>query len=214
MESESELSYLFKNPPNYGEPELPFGIDSFKQTESTQVPMNPLVKPSKKFPKRFWYLNDYEIFYSNRKNRIMVKNYKTSIYYEFNLSSFILRCHSFLKQDDTTELSFSKILNKYLEINIKDGYFLCDFFVNEDDERLWISIKTTTSEYVYDITTHFLVLCCNDGKYEWFSLLDNKYVECYDSVFARNIGQLNLLQSYIHQRIKAIYAAISRDTTN
>ena len=214
MESESELSYLFKNPPNYGEPELPFGIDSFKQTESTQVPMNPLVKPSKKFPKRFWYLNDYEIFYSNRKNRIMVKNYKTSIYYEFNLSSFILRRHSFLKQDDTTELSFSKILNKYLEINIKDGYFLCDFFVNEDDERLWISIKTTTSEYVYDITTHFLVLCCNDGKYEWFSLLDNKYVECYDSVFARNIGQLNLLQSYIHQRIKAIYAAISRDTTN
>lgn len=215
MESESELSYLFKNPRNYGEPELPFDSDSLKQTESAQIPTNPLVvKPSKKFPKRFWYFDDYEIFYSNRKNRIMIKNYKTSIYYQFDLSSFILRYHSFLKQDDTTEISFSKILNKYLELNITAGNFLCDFFINENDERLWISIKTATSEYLYDITTHFLVLCCNDGKYEWFSLLDNKYVECYDSVFASNISEFILLQSYIHQRVKAIYAAISHDTTN
>lgn len=203
-ESESELSYLFKNPPNYGEPELPFGIDSFKQTESTQVPMNPLVKPSKKFPKRFWYLNDYEIFYSNRKNRIMIRNYKTSIYYEFNLSSFILRYHYFLKQDDTVETLFSKMLNKYLEKNITSGNFLCDFFINEDNERLWILIKTATSEYLYDITTHFLVLCCNDETYEWFSLLDNKYVKCYDFVFVSNKIQFKLLQSYIYQSMKII----------
>ena len=212
---ESELSYLFKNPPNYYEPVLPFDCNSsLKQTESIQIEMNSLVKPLKKNPKRIWYFHDYEICWSNRKNRVMIKNYKTFIYYEFNLSSFILRCHPFLKQDDTVETLFSKTLNKYLETNITSGNYLCNFFINEDDERLWISIKTATSEYLYDITTHFLVLCCNDGKYEWFSLLDNKYVECYDSVFASNKAQYILLQTWIYQSLRNIRTTISHDTTN
>jgi hypothetical protein len=207
---DSELNFFFKNPLNFEKPKLPFDSSSFgflslqnkELTGNTEI--KPSVKNLKKNPKRFWYLNDYEIYYSNRKNRIMIRNYKTSIYYEFNLSSFILRCHSFLKQDDTVETLFSKMLNKYLEKNITSGNFLCDFFINEDNERLWISIKTATSEYLYDITTHFLVLCYNDETYEWFSLLDNKYVECYDFVFVSNKIQFKLLQSYIYQCMKSI----------
>jgi len=213
---ESKFNFFFKNPLNFEEPKLPFDSSSFgflrlqneELTENTEI-KSP-VKNLKKNPKRFWYLHDYEIYYSNRKNRMMIRNYKTSIYYEFNLSSFILRCHSFLKQDDTVETLFSKMLNKYLEKNITSGNLLCDFFINEDNERLWISIKTATSEYLYDITTHFLILCCNDGIYEWFSLLDNKYVEYYDYVFASNKVQFKLLQSYICECMKSI----SHDTTD
>lgn len=213
---DSELTHLFNYPLNFEEPKLPFDDSSFgflslqnnELTENTGI--KPPVKNLKINSKRFWYLHDYEIYYSNRKNRIMIRNYNTLIYYEFNLSSFILRYHSFLKQDNTVETLFSKLLNKYFEKNITSGNFLCDFFINEDNERLWISIKTATSEYLYDITTHFLVLCCNDGIYEWFSLLDNKYVECYDSIFASNKIQFKLLQSYIYQCMKSI----SHDTTD
>jgi len=213
---DSELTHLFNYPLNFEEPKLPFDDSSFgflslqnnELTENTGI--KPPVKNLKINSKRFWYLHDYEIYYSNRKNRIMIRNYNTLIYYEFNLSSFILRYHSFLKQDNTVETLFSKLLNKYFEKNITSGNFLCDFFINEDNERLWISIKTATSEYLYDITTHFLVLCCNDGIYEWFSLLDNKYVECYDYVFASNKVQFKLLQSYIYQCMKSI----SHDTTD
>ena len=47
---------------------------------------------------------------------------------------------------------------------------------NENDERLWVVIKTPWTEYLYDITTHFLVHCFND-EYEWFSLLDWNYTD-------------------------------------
>jgi len=209
----------YSNPLNFGEPKLPFDSRSIEflrlQQESTRdIETKPPVKNFKKFPKRFWYLDDYDIYYSNQKNLIMIRNYKTMIYYEFKLSSFILRYHYFLKQDDTVETSFSKMLEKHLDDNISSKKFWCNFFINEHDERLWISIRTSKSEYLYDITTHFLVLCCNDGKYEWFSLLENKYVECHNSVFVFNKPRFELLQTWIHQSLVSIYTAISRDTTD
>lgn len=215
----SYLNHLFGNPLNLGEPKLPFDSRSIEflrlQQESTgDIETKPPAKIFRKYQKRFWYLHDYEIYYSNQKNLIMIRNYKTMVYYQFKLSSFILRYHSFLKQDYTVETSFSKILEKHLDDNISSKKIWCNFFINEHDERLWISIKTSESEYLYDITTHFLVLCCNDGKYEWFSLLENKYVECHDSVFVSNKTQLELLQTWIHQSLVSIYTAISRGTTN
>jgi hypothetical protein len=215
----SYLNHYFTNPPKLGEPKLPFDISSFEflrlQQESTEdIETKPPVQNIRTYQKRFWYLNDYEIYYSNQKNQMMIRNYKTMIYYGFKLSSFILRYHSFLKQDDTVETSFSKMLEKHFDDNIASKNFWCNFFINEHDERLWISIKTSESEYLYDITTHFLVLSCDDEKYEWFSLLDNKYVECYDSVFVSNKTQFELLQTWIHRSLVSIYTAISRGTTN
>ena len=210
-------SYL--NPLNLGEPKLPFDSRSIEflrlQQESTgDIETKPPVKIFRKYQKRFWYLHDYEIYYSNQKNLIMIRNYKTMVYYQFKLSSFILHCHSFLKQDDTVETSFSKMLEKHFDDNISSKNFWCNFFINEHDERLWISIKTSESDYLYDITTHFIVLCYDDGKYEWFSLLDNKYVECHDAVFVSNKTQFDFLQTWIHQSLVSIYTAISRGTTN
>ena len=167
-------SYL--NPLNLGEPKLPFDSSSIEflriQRESTEdIETKPPVKIFRKYQKRFWYLHDYEIYYSNQNNLMMIRNYKTMVCYQFKLSSFILRYHSFLKQNDTVKTSFSKMLEKHFDDNISSKNFWCNFFINEHDERLWISIKTSESDYLYDITTHFLVLCCDDGKYEWFSLI-------------------------------------------
>ena len=215
----SLLNNYFAASPNFGEPTLPFNSSSMEflrlQKESNgYIETKPPVKDFRKYHKKIWYLDDYEIYYSNQKNRIMIRNYKTMICYEFKLSSFILRYHSFLKQDDTDETLFSKMLKKHLDDNIASKKFWCTFFINEHDERLWISIKTSESEYLYDITTHFLVLCCNDGKYEWFSLLDNKYVKCHDAVFFFNKTEINLLQTWIHRSLVSIYTAISRGTTD
>lgn len=209
----------YSNPLNLGEPKLPFDSRSIEflrlQQESTRdIETKPPAKIFRKYQKRFWYLHDYEIYYSNQKNLIMIRNYKTMVYYQFKLSSFILRYHYFLKQDDTVETSFSKMLEKHLDENISSKKLWCNFFINEHDERLWISIRTSESEYLYDITTHFIVLCCNDGKYEWFSLLENKYVECHDSVFVFNKPHFELLQTWIHQSLVSIYTAISRGTTD
>lgn len=210
-------SYL--NPLNLGEPKLPFDSSSIEflriQRESTEdIETKPPVKIFRKYQKRFWYLHDYEIYYSNQNNLMMIRNYKTMVCYQFKLSSFILRYHSFLKQNDTVKTSFSKMLEKHFDDNISSKNFWCNFFINEHDERLWISIKTSESDYLYDITTHFLVLCCDDGKYEWFSLLDNKYVECHDAVFVSNKTQFDFLQTWIHQSLVSIYTAISRGTTD
>lgn len=215
----SNLYHFFTNPPMFEEPKLPFDINSLEFLRLQQKSMDKIetklpVKLFRKYHKRFWYLDDYEIYYSNQKNLIMIRNYKTMVYYQFKLSSFILRYHSFLKQEDTVETSFSKMLEKHFDDNIASKNFWCNFFINEHDERLWISIKTSESEYLYDITTHFLVLCYDDGKYEWFSLLNNKYVECHDAVFVSNKTQFDFLQSWIHQSLVSIYTAISRGTTN
>ena len=71
-----------------------------------------------------------------------------------------------------------KMIIEYFEFYLKTGNFLCDFFINEDDGQLWVVIKTPWTEYLYDITTHFLVLCCNE-EYEWFSLLDWNYIDYF-----------------------------------
>lgn len=213
-DNQTELNFM-------GEPELKLNIEfaSFIQ-EQQQKDLKKIQKDDskepenkKRFPKRFFYNHDYEIFYSNRKNRMMIKNYKFGKYVNLKLSSFILRYHDVLKQDTTSETRTCKEIIEYFEFQIKNGNFLCDFFVNEDDDRLWLVIKTGWSEYLYDITTHFLVLCCNE-EYEWFYLLDWDYTEHpINCEIASNKIQYRLLISWIHDCLKFMFL-ISRGTTN
>jgi len=143
----------------------------------------------------------------------MVKNYKLGKYVNMKLSSFILRYHDGLNQDDTFETRTCKSLIEYLEFHLKTGNLLFDFFINEDDGRLWVVIKTPWTEYLYDITTHFLVLCCNE-EYEWFSLLDWNYIDYFiDHGVASNKTQYELLISWLHDCLKYMFL-ISRGTTN
>jgi len=204
------------------EPELKlntsFGsvVEETQPVESNQKETNTSIDQSKqkRYPKRFFYEDDYEIFYSNRKNRIMIKNYKFSKYHNIKLSSFILRYHYGLNQDNTLETRICKMINEYFEFQMKKGNLLCDFFINEDDGRLWIVIKTAWNEYVYDITTHFLVLCCNEGDYEWYSLLNCDYIDdLIDYEVASNKKNYELLISWLHSSLKHMFL-ISRDTTN
>lgn len=205
-----------------GEPELPLNNQfgsvvkeseiveaNLPQTDSSVKPVN-----KKRFPKRFFYEDYYELFYSNRKNIIMIKNYKVCKYHNIKLSSFILRYHGGLNQDDTLEIRTCKMIVEYFEFQLKKGNFLCDFFVNEDDGRLWLVIKTAWTEYLYDITTHFLVLCCNEGEYEWYSLLNCEYIDySINTEIASNKAQYSLLISWLHGCLKHMYIT-SRDTTN
>jgi len=222
-DNQTQLDFLFNNSSItfMGEPELQLNIQFCSQIEETQqtevkkVQTNDSKAPEnkKRLPKRFFYEHDYEIFYSNRKNRMMIKNYKLGKYINFKLSSFILRYHDGLKQDDTLEIRTCKPIIEYFEFQLKNGNFLCDFFVNEDDGRLWLVIKTAWTEYLYDITTHFLILCCNE-EYEWFYLLDWDYTEYFiDYGIASNKTHYGLLISWIHDCLKFMYL-ISRDTTN
>ena len=200
-----------------GEPELKLNTTFGSVIEETQpVESNRLIDQSKqkRFPKRFFYEDDYEIYYSNRNNRIMIKNYKFSKYHNIKLSSFILRYHYGLNQDNTLEIRICKMINEYFEFQMKNENFLCDFFINEDNGRLWIVIKTAWTEYLYDITTHFLVLCCNEKEYEWYSLLNCDYID--DDInyeVASNKKNYELLIAWIHGCLKHIFV-ISRDTTN
>ena len=204
-----------------GEPELKLNINFYSFLEKTQHievkktqtnGSEELIK-KKRFPKRFLYEHDYEIYYSNSKNRIMIKNYKLGKYINFKLSSFILRYHDGLKQDNTFEIRTCKSIIEFFELQLKNGNLLCDFFVNEDDGRLWLVIKTAWTEYLYDITTHFLVLCHND-EYEWFYLLDWDYTDyLIDCGITSNKTHYGLLISWIHDCLKFMYL-ISRGTTN
>jgi len=211
-QTETEHDFLLME-----EPELKGNIEFCSIVEETQpVELNHSIDQSKqkRYPKRFFYEDDYEIFYSNRKNRIMIKNYKVSKYHNIKLSSFILRYHNGLNQDNILEIRTCKMIIQYFEFHMKNGNFLCDFFINEDDSRLWIVIKTAWNEYFYDITTHFLVLCCNEGEYEWYSLLNCDYIDdLIDYEVASNKKNYELLISWIHCCLKHMFL-ISRDTTN
>ena len=158
--------------------------------------------------KSFFYLSDFEINYSNGKDKIMVKNYKSAQFYEFSLSGFILRYHNHLEQDKDIHTTMSISMIEAFSLAIKKGKIKCDFFVNDHDDKLWLTITNGISEYYYDVSTHFLVMCCNNGKYGWFSLLDNKVVEYHDSKFALNKLPFELLQSWIYIRLTLIF----RDT--
>lgn len=219
--NQTEFDFLFNNFPRHliEEPifkiNMNFGIEETKQDESNQIQTDSSIKQIKKkrYPKRFFYCHDYEIYYSNRKNRIMIKNYKLGKYVNMKLSSFILRYHDGLNQDDTLETRTCKMIIEYFEFYLKTGNFLCDFFINEDDGQLWVVIKTPWTEYLYDITTHFLVLCCNE-EYEWFSLLDWNYIDYFiDHRVASNKTQYELLISWLHDCLKYMFL-ISRGTTN
>lgn len=221
--NQTQLDFLFNNIPNHliMEPEFKINIEcaSFieemqqKDVKKIQTDISNESVRKKRFPKRFFYNHDYEIFYSNRKNRMMIKNYKSGKYINLKLSSFILRYHDGFKQDDTLEIRTCKMIIEYFEFQLKNGNLLCDFIVNEDDDRLWLVIKTAWTEYLYDITTHFLVLCCNE-KYEWFYLLDWDYIDYFiDCGIASNKTQYELLISWIHDFLKFMYF-ISRGTTN
>jgi hypothetical protein len=143
----------------------------------------------------------------------MVRNYKTMKYHNIKLSSFILRYHVGLNQD-INETRISKMVIEYFELQLINGKLLCDFFINENDQQLWITIKTPFDEYLYDITTHFLVLCCNQGEYEWYSLFDCNYIDYYiDYQVASNITQYSIFIDWIHLCLKRIFL-IFRDTTN
>lgn len=155
--------------------------------------------------KRFFYLDDFEINYSNGKDRIMVKNYQTGQFYEFSLSGFILRYHSNLQQDKTIPNIISIHIIEAFSFAIQKGKIKCDFFINDDDDKLWLNINYGITEYYYDISTHFLVMCCNDGKYEWFSLLHNKMVEYHNTNFALNKSPFDSLQSWIYINLKLIF---------
>ncbi len=202
-----------------GEPKfllhIQFGNSNQNATGSETSQTSPLIEvPKKIHPKRFNYNDDYEIYYSNRKNKMMVRNYKTMKYHNLKLSSFILRYHVGLNQDNTHETRISKMVIEYFEFQLINGRLLCDFFINEDDGQLWITIKTPFNEYLYDITTHFLVLCCNEGEYEWYSLLNCEYIDySIDTVIASNKAQYSLLISWLHGCLKHMYLT-SRDTTN
>lgn len=221
-DNQTELDFLFNHPIDMvEEPELQLNIEfssaieELKPENVDKDEMNESKEQVKKkrFPKRFFYEDDYELFYSNRKNMIMIKNYKVCKYHNIKLSSFILRCHGGLTQDDTLEIRTCKMIVEYFEFQLKKGNFLCDFFVNEDDGRLWLVIKTAWTEYLYDITTHFLVLCCNE-EYEWFSLLDWNYIDYFiDYEVALNKTQYELLISWIHDCLKFMFI-ISHGTTN
>ena len=223
--NQTELDYLFNNIPNdfTEEPELRLIIDSCSIVEESEpVKINSdkidcsIEEPVKKkrFPKRFFYEHDYEFYYSNKMNRIMIRNYKVRKYHNVRLSSFILRYYDGLNQDDTLEIRTCKLIIEYFELQLKRGNFLCDFFINEDDDRLWLVIKTVWTEYFYDITTHFLISCCNKGKYKWYSLLNCEYIDSsIDYEIASNKEQYSLLISWLHGCLKHMFL-ISRDTTN
>lgn len=219
-----ELDFLFNNPIDamVEEPELRLNIEfspAIEEPQQEKVDKDEMDESKeqvkkKKFPKRFFYEDYYEIFYSNRKNMIMIKNYKVCKYHNIKLSSFILRYHGGLTQDDTLETRTCKMIVEYFDLQLKKGNFLCDFFVNEDDGRLWLVIKTAWTEYLYDITTHFLILCCNEGEYEWYSLLNCEYIDySIDTVIASNRAQYSLLISWLHGCLKHMYLTF-RDTTN
>jgi hypothetical protein len=159
----------------------------------------------KRIVKRFFYLDDYEINYSNGRDRIMVKNYKTGQFYEFSLSGFILRYHSHLQQDKSITNVMSNNTIEAFSFAIQKGKIKCNFFINDDDDKLWLNINNGKTEYYYDISTHFLVMCCNDGKYEWFSLLDNKVVEYHNTIFALNKISFQLLQTWVYISLKVIF---------
>jgi hypothetical protein len=225
--NQTELDFLFQNSPiNYiREPEFKLNIEfsnvDKKENESqiataikTAQTILFVEEPKKIYPKRFIYNDYYEIYYSNRKNRIMVRNYKTMKYHNIKLSSFILRYHVGLNQDNTHETRISKMVIKYFELQLTKGRILCDFFINENDGQLWITIKTPFNEYLYDITTHFLVFCCNQGEYEWYSLFDCDYVDYFiDYQVASNRAQFTILIDWIHETLKHIFLTF-RDTTN
>lgn len=222
-DNQTELDFLFNNPIDIEEePELQLNIEFSSAIEEPNPEkvdkdeIGELKKQMKKkrFPKRFFYEDDYELFYSNRKNIIMIKNYKVCKYHNIKLSSFILRHHKGLAQDDTLEIRTCKMIVEYFEFQLKKGNLLCDFFVNEDDGRLWLVIKTAWTEYLYDITTHFLVPSCNEGKYEWYSLLNCEYIDySIDYSIAYNKVQYDLLIAWLHGCLKHMFL-ISRDTTN
>jgi hypothetical protein len=101
----------------------------------------------------------------------------------------------------------------YFELQLKNGNLSCNFFINEDDDRLWVVIKTDWTEYLYDITSHFLILCCDEENY-WFSLLDCEYINYYiDYTVASNKAQYEIFISFLHGCLKHLYFT-SRDTTN
>jgi hypothetical protein len=166
----------------------------------------------KRIVKRFFYLDDYEINYSNGKDMIMVKNYQNRKFYEFSMSGFILRYHRHLQQDKNSQTLISNLLIESFSFAIQKGKIKCEFFINDHDDKLWLNINNGLTEYYYDISIHFLVMCCNDGKYEWFSLLHNEVVEYNNTIFALNKIQFELLQSWIHVSLKNIYGIISHDT--
>lgn len=221
--NQTEFDFLFNNRPSHLIEEPSFklninfcsSIEKTKPVESNQAQTNDSITQvkQKRYPKRFFYEHDYEIYYSNKKNRLMVKNYKLGKYVNMKLSSFILRCHDGLNQDDTLETRTCKLLIEYFEFHLKNGNLLFDFFINENDSRLWLVIKNPWTEYLYDITTHFLVLCCNE-EYGWFSLLDWNYTDYFiDHEVASNKIQYRLLISWIHDCLKYMFL-ISRGTTN
>ncbi len=214
--SDSEQIYLTE------EPELELNIDDGDMIEKMRLieDMNPkiniVIKPvkQKRFPYRFFYEDNYEIYYSNRKNQLMVKNYKIAKYHNMKLSSFILRYHEGFMQDDTQEIITCRIIIEYFESQLKNGNLSCEFFINDDYDRLWVVIKTAHYEYFYDITTHFLILCCNKEEYDWYSLLECDYVDnLIDYEVASNKAQYKLLISWIHDCLKNMFF-ISHDTTN
>ena len=155
--------------------------------------------------KSFFFCGDFEINYSNGKDKVMVKNYKSMQFYEFSLSGFILRYHVNLQQDKDVPTIMSIRLIETFSHAIKKGIIKCVFFINNNDDKLWLNITNGTIEYYYDISTHFLVMCCNNGKYEWFSLLDNKVVKYHDSIFALNKIPFELLQSWIYNCLKITF---------
>lgn len=225
--NQTELDFLFQNSPQncIEEPDFQLNIEfsnsDKKENQSqnatataTSQTSHVVEAPKKRYPKRLNYNDDYEIYYSNRKNRIMVKNYKIMKYHNIKLSSFILRYHVGLNQDNIRETRVSKMVIEYFELQLINGRFLCDFFINENDGQLWITIKSPFNEYLYDITTHFLVLCCNEGEYEWYSLFDGDYIDYFiDYQVASNSAQYTILIGWIHETLKQIYL-IFRDTTN
>lgn len=221
-ENQTELDFLFNNPiHNVEEPELQLNIQfnsiieepKPEKVNKDKIDVSKEQVNKKRFPKRFFYENDYEFYYSNKENRIMIKNYKVTKYHNIKLSSFILRYYSELNQDNTLEIRTCKMIIEYFEFQLKKGNFLCDFFVNEDDGRLWVVIKTIWTEYLYDITTHFLILCCNEDR-EWYSLLNCEYINySIDTEIASNKAQYSLLISWLHGCLKHMYLTF-RDTTN
>lgn len=216
MEGENtmtELDFIFNNPIKFDEPELKTNESSFICEEEVQQIEIEKSENKKQFPKRFFYNDDYEIYYSNRKNKIMIRNYKIGKYRYIKLSSFILRYHDNIKQHDTLEIRTCKMMIDYFELQLKNGNLSCNFFINEDDDRLWVVIKTDWTEYLYDITSHFLILCCDEENY-WFSLLDCEYINYYiDYTVASNKAQYEIFISFLHGCLKHLYFT-SRDTTN
>ena len=83
-DNQTQLDFLFNNSSItfMGEPELKLNIQFASFIEETQKIEDKKIQTDvsqesvrkKRFPKRFFYEHDYEIYYSNKKNKMMIKS--------------------------------------------------------------------------------------------------------------------------------------------